>query len=531
MSDSEDSGVVVPVVRARRNVRAAAVPLTTHATTVKKGILVAIVQGSTYNAPTADQQNSVGMIRDCITAAEAHFQSTPAKYKNEELRIFMAPEWYFRKPGPKERTSTPYTHAEMRQIVDDLLAISAEDEFQNWVILPGTIYFGLEYTDYVDLTEPSSIAARAQDVIDYFKLPTAADTDAPIRPAPNLITGRFKKNKKIKQWVVGNLGIVAHRGNLLNYHFKWIQQDIAVGDSSGSKPNHVWATNLLTFDEAKLVTRSGCFEIPCDDNLYGSRTSFTCTYDICRDHKIGIGMARCEEKTTDPKLVDIHFLISNGISPFKASISARKGGHFLYCDGEGAKAVAKQVTTPAPVPIKDDHWEDIEHVHGVDIFLHHPDADERAEAPDERRKVNELIADLESQYILSKNSRKALDAAYSRRQTISDKGGDYSETDEWKANIAEQHRLESEKTWSAKVTEKLRRAKQKKQDLTDEFDTYSARLTDAVSTTAFAANYDGSTYDDKDSNELKPTSLLPVDHGGRTTTLTVFGGKIKVKRT
>ena len=53
----------------------------------------------------------------------------------EVLRIFVAPEWYF-------RTNRPYTVDEKHMVMDELRARSTEEPFRHWLILGGSITWG-----------------------------------------------------------------------------------------------------------------------------------------------------------------------------------------------------------------------------------------------------------------------------------------------------------------------------------------------------------------------------------------------------
>ena len=301
------------------------------------GVLVAMSADKTLTSPT--RANTVDDLFAAIDRAEEYYASDLERYDPRELRLFLAPEWFFRKPG-SGGGSTPLTHKEMRQTVAEICERSKQDQYARWLIFPGTIYFGLDYTKAVVGTDGTIDPAAVQDIKTYFRLPSSAADTSSIRESPS---GLLKKSV---QWIVGNLGLAVHKGQVIHYHFKANQQDIATADQEGDPPAHVWAMNLLTPAEALAQARSPLFTV---SNLtqYKAKQSLSVAYDICRDHRVMVALYHAQNNGVSP---DLQLVISNGVSMQMQSIAAPAGAYVLHCDGaaDETRLTGHRVKTPTP---------------------------------------------------------------------------------------------------------------------------------------------------------------------------------------
>jgi hypothetical protein len=240
---------------------------------------------------------------------------------DDDLNIFLAPEWYFRKHG-----AVPFTHREMRKIVEDIKTKSLNPKYANWLIVPGTVYFGMGY-DGVDFATPLAVAAKT-DIETYFTLKKqlAAD-DSPLRDEPGAPT----------HFLIGNVGVVVYQGKLVNYRFKIFEHDIH--DDAKASKREQWAYERMPLMDA--INQSG----PALFGVTHKGKSFSFAHEICREHMMqtaALKFAR-RHKVKDPPVpkkpgvdgVDIHLLVCNDVGLQAPSIVARDAGFFLHCEGKG----------------------------------------------------------------------------------------------------------------------------------------------------------------------------------------------------
>ena len=239
---------------------------------------------------------------------------------DDDLNIFLAPEWYFRKHG-----EVPFTHREMRTIVEDIKTKSLNPKYANWLIVPGTIYFGMGYGG-VDFATPVALTAKS-DIETYFTLKKqlAAD-DSPLRDEPGAPT----------HFLIGNVGVVVYQGKLVNYRFKIFEHDIH--DVAKVSKREQWAYERIPLMDAINESGAALF------GLTHKGKSFSFAHEICREHMMqtaALKFAR-RHKVTDPPVpakpgrngVDIHLLVCNDVGLQEPSIIARDAGFFLHCEGK-----------------------------------------------------------------------------------------------------------------------------------------------------------------------------------------------------
>ena len=308
----------------------------TVAAPVRKGIRVAMIKTATKYTPTA--QNTVADLFAQVDAAERWFadQKNQADHFNphfaDELRIFLAPEWYFRKVG------TPYTHAEMRQLVEDIKRKSATR--RKWIVVAGTIYFGLGYDQMI--VDPVAGGVTA-DVQGHFQLTNRAGADVlPVYANP--------ANPTV-QWYIGNVCPIVKEGALLHHRFKIYEHDIAEDkDQSGEEK---WGMFTLgTVAARRALAGTATFESD------GVRFAI----DVCRDHVMcGATWSYADAKSRKDRLekeqdkgVDVQLVVANDV-PLNTwgGCVCRDGGHLLRCDGTGSGSVLALAVARDHPPIDD----------------------------------------------------------------------------------------------------------------------------------------------------------------------------------
>lgn len=278
-------------------------------------VRLAMLKIRTSTAP--EYEYDVDLVIDCLRKAEEVF-AAEEPYIPNELRLFIAPEWFFRKPDD------PYSHAQMRHIVDELLRKTGTDEFQHWLVIPGTIYFGLGYDHKILDGELEGVR---DDIKNYFKLPKHADV--PVRPEPGVAPVR---------WFVGNLAVAAFRGEILGYHFKTFQQDIDPSRKQGGDPIERWAMEALP-----LKTRLVCSHNPPFFRV--PELGLGVALEICRDHNQFTNQFYYHGFWDGPG-THIHILMCNGVEFRKAACVARQDGYFLRCDSR-PEIQCHRIDTPA----------------------------------------------------------------------------------------------------------------------------------------------------------------------------------------
>jgi hypothetical protein len=274
---------------------------------------------------------TVANFRTHVANAEAHFNGLEATdvLHTEVLRIFIAPEWYFRRGSAN---GGHYTHAEMRTIVEELKGVSAE--FPRWLIVPGTIFFGLGY----DVTGGAPNLATLQgDITNCFRLTIGApDGDPlPVRAEP------LNPNA----WWVGALGVALAGGGVVHRLFKNYEQDI----DQPRRDRDFWAMNFLP--PATRLTTAGTTLFTYREPI--TYTQFNMALEICRDHRMQRTVKEHALAQAASPGLDIHIVVSNhvDVDPIQACPHLR--GVLLRCDGRLGTNEVIEVTTRTAFPCRD----------------------------------------------------------------------------------------------------------------------------------------------------------------------------------
>lgn len=303
------------VVSVRRNRPTEEERLASVDTPRRVPVRLAMLEIKTSTAPTVEY--TVDMVVDCLRQAEKYFKSQE-DYVENELRVFVGPEWFFRKPGD------PYSHREMHEIVTELRGKTGTDEFQYWLVVPGTIYFGLGYDEQIGEDHMDDVA---REIEAYFGLP--AGDDAPdIRPDPVAPV----------QWFVGNLAVAICQGRIMGYHFKTFQQDIDPSRKKIDNPIELWAMEALPLAHKIILSHMPFFRLP--------GLGLEVALEICRDHNQMTNRFYYGAFFDGPG-THLQIVMCYGVEFRKAACVARAGGYFLRCNGTPGAHVTK-VDTAAP---------------------------------------------------------------------------------------------------------------------------------------------------------------------------------------
>jgi hypothetical protein len=366
-----------------------------------------------YTTRITDIDDQIQRVEDTLGV---NGQGLAAKgFDANAFRLFVGPEWYFRKNN-SDNPYVPYTHQELHDIVGDLVTMSLNHP--NWLIIPGTIYFGLGYTQHLHQMSRADLNQVRADIDANFKLQRHGDIAVcPVRAQPVGST----------TFVTGNVAPVIHNGHLIHYVFK---VDAGEHPKAGVE---TYAPYLMTPGKRCAMMRSSLF-------AYGGRTF---ALDICKDHysaraavqfadKLGDFMEKQAETDltefqaletaldtpltvryhgllaklrksgverqaaltdihngkagiengwkTDvvgfdpvysPEGVDVHILTCAGVKTSVGAIVAKHGGLFVRCDGAGSQLGVQRVQREAgkqhPIPGTDALITDYVRDGGLDV--------------------------------------------------------------------------------------------------------------------------------------------------------------------
>lgn len=216
---------------------------------------------STSNNQNFNVDDRINDIEAQIREAESALAAEPVHTTPDaEIRIFVAPEWYFRKSNNSNKDTnagTPsYDHAEFLDIVKKCKALSAK--FPEWLIVPGTIYWTLGYAKPLHQWDAGDLASLQNDVQAYYAVPMPAGNDGVPRAA--VVNGKTFFN--------GNLALFLNNGQVIHYMYKEY-----AGEAEW--PGHEYLTSLYLKQEFHFdVFRPSYFLFR--NVLFG--------VDICRDH-------------------------------------------------------------------------------------------------------------------------------------------------------------------------------------------------------------------------------------------------------
>lgn len=229
----------------------------------------------------------VDKIKEANNLLNQHFSGDPTG----TLKLFMAPEWFFRKE------KSPYTLAETKSLLNQLIVESGKPPLDSWLIVPGTIYWGEKISGNKWRVFNAAIATGNGKLLSLIHKQHEADI--------------AKERAKFEQWGTENdLG-------------KAIQASVKILQELGVDTNSVDIQGLFDYRDVSFAL------------------------EVCADHGPAVKRLKSQvEERVRPKLpegsvlqlfdsrfVDIHLLISNSATQTPLSVIARSGGYFIQCEG------------------------------------------------------------------------------------------------------------------------------------------------------------------------------------------------------
>jgi hypothetical protein len=239
--------------------------------------------------PARDQDIRFEMLKSRITDADVRGTALEAMLRENEpdarvMRLFTAPEWFFKKPG------TPYTKDEMAEIHGKFQMLSADHP--DMLMVPGSTVFRVagegqwyDKSDEARLKMGNTAAAfmAGRKVHEVQKHALAGDTDGYGRGS-DLVTNSQGSDIKDKQ----------------------------VGDVE-KKPNREYLRGRKSKPDSSLFDAGG--------------RSFA--LEICGDH----GDYRAADQAGAQGGVDAHILVSHGAQMHRNAAASKDQGLFVHNDG------------------------------------------------------------------------------------------------------------------------------------------------------------------------------------------------------
>lgn len=274
------------------------VPTATHGPggKVESGFDAGTECPSIGSIPVPDNISTDAKFRLKRLAVAVHLAKTRIRSlsdNNNTLKIFVAPEFYFRPPASlgKNYMHDTYPNSVLNQITGALRNMFTHPDFTHWLIIPGTIMWN-----------------------------TSEDTFAKV----------IYYNSSFQ--IIG--GPVVSPGNNLNYIEKEIPSTIdGVPYGPGNDP-----TVKLAFES----WRSRKYRVFNVDNI-------SCGLEICLDHGIKVFkkiLADWPKNEGKDREVSLHLLTAGGMPIREESVGARVGGYLLRNDGYSVSphSQLKQIT-------------------------------------------------------------------------------------------------------------------------------------------------------------------------------------------
>ena len=247
--------------RAQKEVDGAYAPRTLQLGNGKPCVRIVLDKRATSNHQAFTIEDRIANIRAQIQEAEdALGREGVRTTRAHEVRIFIAPEWYFRKSNQADVATNAgvpsYDHAEFLDIVQRCKALSLL--FPDWLIIPGTIYWTLQYAARLHTWTAVDMAGLQADIVNFFAVPLANGVNGVPRPA--VVNPKTCFN--------GNVALFLSGGNVVHYQFKQY-----AGEAEW--PGHEVLTSIyLRQEHLTTVFRPSYFDFR--GLLFG--------IDICRDH-------------------------------------------------------------------------------------------------------------------------------------------------------------------------------------------------------------------------------------------------------
>jgi hypothetical protein len=260
------------------------------------------------NITNLDAKNRVARFYDVLQRARAQVTAPMMGDDKYTLKIFMAPEFYFR-PTTGGSTIAPqgpsYTYQEYKEIKTALRTLINTNDFINWLIIPGTIMWS--GTGFIG------------------KRPTTGGDTVYFNTALYIKVGSFKSGSQViekeQSSRIDGLPTGRHSG-------------IAGPPSTHKATDEVWTYYQTTAKRQKHI-----FE------HYGTN----CGLEICLEHARAVLKDALSDQANwregfsrTRKSISLQLITSGGINIMDENVAVKNNGYIMRTDGLGDAAPATQ---------------------------------------------------------------------------------------------------------------------------------------------------------------------------------------------
>jgi len=254
------------------------------------------------------------MARAMQTARGALPQQSPPVPEGQTLKVFMAPEFFFR------GAAGAYTMDDVQFAITSLQRMAADDQWLDWVFVFGTI---LGASSPTQPTPPYDVDPLASTEIYNFALVQQGGVAAQGNTGARMVMKELMSG-------VDFVAAAASANSLL-------LGDVAYWPAAASA-GLGREQQLVNYDGA------GVFEL----------AGITWALEVCLDHLDTVGRLQRSPQLPGQKLVQLQLVPSCGMGIQTQSVITQVGGMVFNCDGAGAtshSALARQVPPLANVPL------------------------------------------------------------------------------------------------------------------------------------------------------------------------------------
>lgn len=260
-----------------------------------------------------DAQCRVERLVGAMLAAQDRMRSENLLDNELTLKIFMAPEFYFR---PPEESFVSYTYEQYRAIKDVLReTIKGDERFNHWLVIPGTILWkwGWDKSSLKRLNIPGVKENVYFNSAIYVSRADEASAYSPGDKSSKVIEKTQAADKDgipTKEQKHGNESLLDPSGKATDEMWKmknekWGEEWWPKYQTPPKKEKHIFTVGGITFG-----------------------------LEICLEHNPELRIVKhvVSEKFSE-KNIQIHLLIAGGMPVQEASVAAIPGGYILRTDG------------------------------------------------------------------------------------------------------------------------------------------------------------------------------------------------------
>lgn len=264
-----------------------------------------------------DAQKRLLRLALAVECARAHIAKS--NDNDQTLKIFMAPEFYFRpqEGGPEytdkksntTKTIRSYSYEVKEKIIDKLGELFSDDLFKNWIFVPGTIVWYEKQSKGEQYSRASSLLMSMKEM-----KPSTSKRDITIPFVMNAVVAvRGGYREKCPILTVSNKKKYAYEADDIPKDFDPNETKVKLSDTITSP-----------------LERSKCIVDTIPGLLFG--------LEICREHQSFMlrNYFLKEYRNKNGSEMNFHLLTSCGAGLTRSYVAAKSNGYALHVDGSGA---------------------------------------------------------------------------------------------------------------------------------------------------------------------------------------------------